>query len=360
MDYAEQLLQALGDEWRRATPNTNYDCESSDRRQVIEICNSRGVRDLHAALLQLALVVDEQPNIERAYLIAQFPKMSTHRIRREWDRVQRVLSSLVARKLALIAIAGDEIALLPDDSETRRLAGLAQNALKQPDKATHQPTTASGKFFEVWKALFRSWLANEGAMQISELADRAGCSYPTVAKAIERMRDRREIERDTSRSVKLRAFPRETLREMLVLADTLRRPTLFFDATGREPDPQLVLRRLQSKKPQRVAVSGVVAARHYDPHFDLHGLPRLDVVMHEPIDLAWVRGVDPALHQATQRATAPVLVVRPLMRPAADFTESRDIELPIADPVETLLDLYELRLNEQAEDLVRALRGGEK
>ena len=31
--------------------------------------------------------------------------------------------------------------------------------------------------------------------------------------------------------------------------------------------------------------------------------------------------------------------------------------MPIADPVEALLDLHELRLVEQADDLVRAMRG---
>jgi hypothetical protein len=308
-------------------------------------------------LLRLALVVDEHPHIERAYLIAQFPKMSPDRIGYEWNRVQTVLSSKVVGKLALIAVAGSEIIVLPDDSQARRLAGLTQNALQPSGKVIDQHSTASAKFFEVWKVLLRSWLANEGPLQIGALANRAGCSYPTVAKAIERMSDRREIERDTSRSVTLRAFPLETLREVMVLADTLRRPTRFVDTTGREPDPQLILRRLQLKKPRRVALSGVVAARHYDPHFDLHGLPRLDVVMHKPIDMGWVPSVNPALHQASQHEAAPVLVVRPLMRPTADFMEIDEYDLPIADPVETLLDLYELRLNEQAEDLVRTLRG---
>jgi DNA-binding Lrp family transcriptional regulator len=361
MDGAEQrLVQALGKGWSHAPPNADYDCENADRRQIIEVRNSRGVRDLHAALMWLALVVDEQPSIERAYLIARFPKMSTHRIQTEWERVQRVLNPHVMTRLALIAIAGSDIAVLPDDDETRRLASLAQNAFEEPEKATQQPTVASSKFFEVWKALLRSWLAREGPLQIGELADRAGCSYPTVAKALDRLQDRREIERNKSRAVKLREFPKETLREVLVLADTLRRPSLFVDATGRESDPQLILRRLQSTKPPRVALGGVVAAWHYDPHFDLHGIPRLDVVMYEPVDLGWVRRVDPALQQAPQNEPAPVLVVRPLMRPEPDFTEVRDLELPIADPVETLLDLYELRLNEQAEELVRALRGGDK
>ena len=60
MEGAEQqLIQVLGKGWSHAPPNADYDCESSDRRQVIEVRSSRGVRDLYAALMRLALVVDE-------------------------------------------------------------------------------------------------------------------------------------------------------------------------------------------------------------------------------------------------------------------------------------------------------------
>ena len=45
---------------------------------------------------------------------------------------------------------------------------------------------------------------------------------------------------------------------------------------------------------------------------------------------------------------------------SAQFPDGPDVlgqsQLPIADPVETLLDLYELRLTEQAEHFVTAVR----
>jgi hypothetical protein len=79
--------------------------------------------------------------------------------------------------------------------------------------------------------------------------------------------------------------------------------------------------------------------------------------MHAPVDLGWIKNVDPALRQAPQGEPAPVLVVRPLMRPIAGFRAVGEHALPIADPVETLLDLHELRLDAQATDLVKAVRG---
>lgn len=145
-------------------------------------------------------------------------------------------------------------------------------------------------------------------------------------------------------------------KEVLVLGESLRQPIRFVDATGQQTELQPLLRRLEQKKPSRLALGGVLAARHYDPHFDLHGLPRIDVVMHAPIDLGWVRDLDPALRRATQSERSPVLVVHPLHRPEAHFVQTSRKGLPVADAVETLLALYELHLTQRAEDLVKIIR----
>ena len=121
-----------------------------------------------------------------------------------------------------------------------------------------------------------------------------------------------------------------------------------------------LLRRLEKIKPPRLALGGVVAARHYGPNFDLNGLPRLDVSLHAPAGLAWVSKVDPALSPILTNVGEPVLVVHPLHRPKPDFVKTSRHKLPLADAVETLLDLYEMGFNQQADDLVKVLRGGVK
>jgi hypothetical protein len=110
------------------------------------------------------------------------------------------------------------------------------------------------------------------------------------------------------------------------------------------------------QRPSGVALGGVVDARYHDPYFDLNGLPRVDAVMTEPIDLNWHRSIDPALRQASRKEAEPVLVVRRTTRAEPAFVERGEHELPVVDAAETLLDLYELRLDRQAGDLVRTLR----
>ena len=137
----------------------------------------------------------------------------------EWERVLKVLRPRVAKRLAFVAV-GKTLTVLPDDEEARNLASLVGDLLHSAKPA--QPRTGrrlSGKFFEVWKVLFGAWLRNEGPVQVGDLATRAGCSYPTVAKILDVLQERRELERDSSRSVQLTGFPRQTLREVLVLQE---------------------------------------------------------------------------------------------------------------------------------------------
>ncbi len=359
----DRLEQFLSEHWPKVEghgPNNEYDLVADDGTFVVQVKKLSGsTRDLHAALLQLAVALEENESIRRGYLVAHMPRMTAARASDEWKRVRRVLRADVGERLGLIALGANEVAALPEDDErAAELASWALAASEQDETLRHGPKwRPSEKFFDVWKVLLAAWLSGEGFLKVGEVARRAGCSYPTVAKAFDHMMERREVERDSSRSVRLRGFPRESLSQLLVLSESLRKPIRFIDGTGRRPDPQALLRRLEKKRPSGVAFGGVVAARHHDPYFDLNGLPRLDLVMTEPIDVRWVRSVDPALRQASQKGTEPVLVIRRTSRAESGFVESGEHELPVADAAETLLDLYELRLNQQAEDLVRTLRG---
>ena len=96
------------------------------------------------------------------------------------------------------------------------------------------------------------------------------------------------------------------------------------------------------------------AARHWDPRFDLNGTPRVDVVAHR-LDAAWVKAVDPALKPAAADAPRVVLAVHPLRRPQTLFETAARGRLPVADPVETLLDLHEMGLTAQSAELVERL-----
>ena len=114
-------------------------------------------------------------------------------------------------------------------------------------------------------------------------------------------------------------------------------------------------------KPKHVAYGGVVAARHWQANFDLNGTPRIDLVVHCPnqlVDLGFVKKLDPALKENTGRSfdDSPTVVIHPITRREPDFTKNADGGLPIADPVETALDLTEMGLTAQANNLFSHFR----
>jgi len=173
-----------------------------------------------------------------------------------------------------------------------------------------------------------------------------------------KLRDNRELTKHPDRRVELTGFPRETWQEILTLAPSLRRSVAYIDASGRSPDPLDLLHRLEKIAPEQVASGGVEAARHWDRRFNLHGVPRLDISVHAPAgsyDESFVKRLDPALERARMVSQEPVLVLHPLLRAESLFTSRTSKRLPVADPVETLLDLHELRLVEQVEELVERL-----
>lgn len=360
MATVDTLEKLLSEQWSRVEgQDKGYDLVADNGALVVQVKKLSGsTRDLHAALLRLAMMLEENSSIRRGYLLAQIPRMTEKRARDEWRRVLRVLRTDVGERLGLIVVGSNDVVALPaDDDRIEELASAARAATQKGDTHRRGPQwSPSEKYFDVWKVLLAAWLSAEGFLKIGTVARRAGCSYPTVAAALEHMMEHREIERDSSRAVRLRGFPRESLSQLLVLSESLRKPIRFIDGTGRQPDPQALLRRLEKKRPSGVALGGVVAARYHDPHFDLNGLPRVDVLTAEPIGLDWHRSIDPALRQASGKEVEPVLVVRRTTRAEPAFVERVDHELPVVDAAETLLDLYELRLDQQAEDLVRTLR----
>ncbi len=317
------------------------------------VLSSQGARDLHAALLQLALTVADTK--KRKSLWIYVPKMTIGRIRAEWNRFRRVIDQKLLGLISIVALTNDGFwaSSSPGDGDLEKEARQLLTRMARPASAP-QWTTISPKFFEVWKVLLGAWLMKEGPLTALELSRRSAASIPTVAVALRHLRRRGEIPETRNQPIELLGFPRATLREVLALSDSLRRPVHYHDASGRPPDPAGLLRHLTAAAPRGLAIGGVVAARHYDPDFDLNGLPRLDVVAEGSMPSDWVRKLDPALRVVPPTGPSPVLVVHPVKSLRA--IEPRKGTLRMAEPVETLLDLYEMRLTDQAEHMIAHLR----
>jgi hypothetical protein len=362
--WQASLAERIRDLYPKSESN-GHDFESIDGRRVIELKYAlQGGRDLNAALMHLASMLADNGRLERATLVARFPKMSARRIREEWQRGSRLLRSDLATRLRLVGFAADDEVCSPDhDLELSKLAALARDALRDQRSmpAVNRPAGPwSPRLFDVWMVLLDAWLRCEPPLSIKEILARSGTSSATVKAALDRLRLRDELERRSNRSAGLARFPRRSVDEILTLTESLRHTTRFIDASGRPPDPYRLMRRLEEKAPPSVGLGGVQAARHYAPEFDLEGLPRLDITVHGHAPLEWLEVIDPGLRLARPDELSPILVVHRALRPDPGFERASSYGPSITSRAETLLDLYDLRLNAQAEDFVRVLRRSAK
>lgn len=287
------------------------------------------------------------------------PRMSEGRIEEEWELIGRVLRPEVARRLTV------HVAL--PDGRHRSFGEISESKAEELCRGTVQRESESGTAgivslpapdysFIILKLFVYAWLTNRGPVTARWLAHIAGCSYPTVASATRRIG--RAVVRRKDRRLELGEFPRPEWSRLLTVADDARSTMRFADRSGQPRSASSLADRLQHLRPEKVAVGGVLGARHYHPELDLMGLPRLDVSVHCPeksADVSFVRRLDPGL-AATSDPAEPARLVVHFVRHREALFEPDSGGLPWADPVECLMDLHEARLEPQAADLVRALR----
>ncbi len=337
---------------------------SHDGKTAVEVqravASSRG---LHSALMQMAMFLGENPAIDRGYLVLDHPRMSLPRIKEEWKKSKQVLVRSVANRLAMIAIDGDENWLTSEDRLAHHIAmafEYGKSTGATDISSIHDVRQRPGqKFYEIVKVLLVRWLRQEGPIALGKLGEVVGCSYPTIREALERRSLSRLIKSHSNRSIELAFFPHDAWSELVALSNEMRVSFRFRNRAGGKLDPEALLKRLTKQKQLPIAVGGVLAARQWHPAFDLNGTPRLDVLYHAPsgeADLGFVRKLDPALMLDDSTTASPDLVVHALVRKEPLFKQVKEPDLPIADPIETALDLNEMSLGGQADELINHLR----
>jgi hypothetical protein len=312
-----------------------------------------------------------RPERTSAFLIVEQSSVSAARLKREWDSIRGVLQEHVAERMNFLVFTASGIWKAMQEPALETLYK-ALRQMKKEEEGTPRPgeerrkQTAevellwSEKTLEIFKILLRQWLLDKQPLSVLELTRLSGTSYPTVIKLVKRLERFGELSRGNyGRRIKLTRFPARAWKEVLSFSEFLRESELYFDPSGVATAADL-LRRLKRIRPRGVALGGVEAARFWDPDFDLNGLPRVDITVHSPGgtgDLSFLERLDPALRPASDRVFATgILAIHHVSRNDPLFEEHPHGPLPFADPVETLLDLYELRLLEQAENMIRHLR----
>jgi hypothetical protein len=306
------------------------------------------VSTVRSALLQLAYAITDLGGSTKGILLVISPKITDERLEKEERYVKKVLAPGVSERLGIVVYQDGELRGLTDGMtiEVRRELGRLAGA-ELASKVTKIHSTRI--YYEILKVLIHQWIVDNGPMTADWLGKTVGCSYPTVANALKRLGS------SITRNSELAHFPREEWARLVAVSDQGRATTRFADRSGQPRSPESHLRRLEKLNIPKLAVAGVIGAKHYYPSLDIIGTPRFDLSLHCPgthMDVSFIERLDPAL-QRVKDPHQPVSVVVHAVRRKNPFFVTGEGSLSWADPVECLLDLHEARLESQAVEFLR-------
>jgi len=317
---------------------------------VVEVkADAHSFRNLRAGLLQLAYYLAAEP-ARRGLLVLGNPRITDTALKNEWQLAEQALRKEVLDRLSVVAKRGDEIVVVAGGLEPGLREHmdemLAQKA--RAPKARTRPAPDA-----IFLVLLLHWFRRTGPLTTHSLMQAVGCSYPTVAAALRRLEH--SLKRSSDRRVQLWGFPADEWQRVVTGRDRVHPTIRYVDRSGLRRSPEVLLQRASGLAIEGLAVGGVMGARHYYPHLDLHGMPRLDLTLHSPSngkpDLSFVERVDPALERTDSKNEPVALAVHVLGTQKAFFTSAGD-GLPLADEVDCLLSLYDARLEAQAKEFL--------
>lgn len=337
-----------------------YEADAEVGGALIEVkIGVDSLRTLTDAMMRLAFALGERPDT-RGFLVLADSAITLPRLQEEWTRAAVVIRPEIHHRLKVCIQHGDQFVGVPDDPDADLQMLLARVVEKERGTIHGKRASRSSEpYYDILRLLINHWLKQAGPLTSRWLADAAGCSYPTVASALEKLE--KYLIRHSDRRVELKAFPKDEWFRLVANADKVRQTLRFADHSGQPRSVESLVSRLQKLHPEGVAIAGVLGARRLYPALDLIGTPRLDLTIHcragQP-DLGFLRQLDPALKPSGKEE--PSRLVIHVLRCPQRFSEADDDGLLWADPVECLLDLHEMRLESQALEFLLALtpKGG--
>ena len=324
-----------------------------DRGATIE--GKQGVKtiaDFRSLLMEL--VYRSIKSGQRGILVLLEPAVSKASLDREWALARDALRSRIIRRLSMVSVTETDIVGWPSYPDPETIA-MVNEVISRDDAGDVHMLPRPDSWSVVLRVLIERWFLGNRPITARDLGTITGFSYPTLARALERLAN--VLDRGTDRSIRLARFPEEQWLALVVNASRIRSTRWYQDVSGSNAGVEWFVDRLASLKHPDVAVGGALAGRRYDPSLDLVGTSRLDLCVHAPtnqVDLSFLKRLNPALERIPN-ADGPCHLALHFVRSANPMFLR---EGPTwAGPVETLLDLHELGFGEQADQLRAHLEG---
>lgn len=318
------------------------------------------MRGTWPALVELATEVAKDDGC-RGVLALVDSSITPQRLGEEWRGFAGALRDDVGERMAVWQEREGVWSVVAGNGEDGDVA-----AIEAEFRTKHgQPSTGGRRAdfgFIVTKLLAeQSWRTGE-AVKVGWLMQTAGCSHQTVADAIALWGG--FIERTTDRRVRLTHVPREIVERLRMRGPMARQTMRFADRSGRATGGEVYSRRLAALAGGGAGVpsfafSGVAGVREWYPAIDLVGSPRVDVCVHgkDAGDCErLMQRLDPALRREDDLRAPADVAVHWLRQAEVEFRQAGGVK--VADPVECLLDLYEMRLDAQAEAFLGFMMNG--
>lgn len=327
------------------------DVQSDD--YVVQFLRSDSIRDIRSALLEAVYYLRGQGNpLLQAVCVLLGSKVSPRRLAAELELFKTVVDPGFANRIHLANVhKGHELELPDLGQDVARWVrdSVLQLAVKASPRGISQRS--------VFAHLVRSWLSEESPQTVKSIQEATLLSYPTVAKVLDDLDAQGVLLRTSDRRVGLNKFPWSEWKRWAISGANKQVILRFVDPTGLPVSPDRMVRRLHADAYPHVAVSGILGAKHYFPELDIRGDVRLDLVAMgsvEAFNPAVVKELDPALELTDKTNVKAALVVH-FPEPRRDDYFERDGKTNWADPIDCLSDLYELRLDAQAEEMIHEL-----
>lgn len=339
---------------RRMGVRTGFDPDGKWRNWWVEIMTSHNLRDLRGVLLALAYVVgnDEDPTAQALCVLVD-SKITDKRLSDELAMFHAAVQPALASRIHVCLYRGRgelKAQVHPGPGFDEWLDEL----VRHQDRRSASPGSTQ---HTVFAELIRAWLRRSEPQTTTALQAATGASYPTVAAVLRQLEAQDVLERTSDRRVALRKFPWDEWRRWVVASSEARRAVRFVDRTGQARSPEDMIARLAKLDRDDVAVGGVLGAKHYFPELDITGSVRLDLSVqghNKAVELDFIRRLDAGLVVSDDPMEKPSVVVH-FVGGRTHSSFERDGDIFWADPLECLADLYDLRLDAQADEMLRAL-----
>ncbi|WP_066709736.1 hypothetical protein [Curvibacter delicatus] len=321
----------------------------------VKVVTGHTLRDLRGNIMGLAYVLarSKHPQ-ERAVCVLSDTRITPERLSAEIRLVNDVMRPDIASRIAVVQRFSD--GRISDgfgiDLQFKQwLDDLVRHEGSRPGipGATQQ---------SVFSLLILNWLKHEGALTRSAIQESAGASYPTVANVLAKLQGMGILEPRSDKRVELKRFPWEEWSRWVVGRQEDRKTVVFSSPGGHGRTPEEMARRLTKLGRDDIAVGGVLGAKRYYPKLDISGSVRLDLTVkgtEKSADLGFIRQLDAGLVRATEPGATGAIAVHFLGTRADSRFEMGEDGTLWADPVECLADLYELRLDAQAKEMLNAM-----